>query len=94
MPRLEWRHALQTLHQRAVEDERRVDTASPHNSVGMYFAFIMLRTMPTTAWFRRPTTPFCCGEVAHHAAVNAVLHEFHQSELASTICPQHLQLLP
>ena len=39
-----------------------VVTASPQNVAGMLLAFIMDRAMPTTVWFRRSTTPFCCGE--------------------------------
>ena len=39
-----------------------VVTASPQNLAGMPLAFIIDRAMPTTVWFRRSTTPFCCGE--------------------------------
>ena len=39
-----------------------VVTASPQSLAGMLLAFIMDRAMPTTVWFRRSTTPFCCSE--------------------------------
>ena len=39
-----------------------VVTASPQNFAGFPLAFIMDQAMPTTVWFRRSTTPFCCGE--------------------------------
>jgi hypothetical protein len=37
-------------------------TASPQNSAGIPLAFIIDLAMSTTVWFRRSTTPFCCGE--------------------------------
>ena len=39
-----------------------VVTAFPQNLAGMPLAFIIDRAMPTTVWFHRFTTPFCCGE--------------------------------
>jgi hypothetical protein len=39
-----------------------VVTASPQNTPGRCFAFNMHLVVPTTVWFRRSTTPFCCGE--------------------------------
>ena len=39
-----------------------VVTASPQNLTGMLLVFIMDQAMPTTVWFCRSTTPFCCGE--------------------------------
>ena len=36
--------------------------ASPQNLAGMPLAFIMDRSILTTVWFYRSTTPFYCGE--------------------------------
>jgi hypothetical protein len=42
-------------------------TASPQKNPGRFLAFIMLRAVATTIWFRRSTMPFFCGE---YGAVN------------------------
>jgi hypothetical protein len=69
-------------------------TASPQNSVGMPFAFIVLRAM-STVWFRRSTTPFCCGEYgAVWWRTTPLCGELHRCELAAAICPQHDSFFP